>query len=62
VVRTIPQGIGLDHVIVAPGWTWVFNGGGDALSGKVDIEFDQTDTRNKVEVRIEPGRTEVKSS
>jgi hypothetical protein len=61
VVRTIPQGIGLDHIVLAPGWTAVFKGS-HALSGKVEIEFDQTGTRNQVEVRIEPGKTEVKSS
>lgn len=59
-------GVFLDHVIVAPGWTWSFNGGGGArhgqgaISGKVDVQFEQPTTGDKVEVRIEPGRTEVR--
>lgn len=66
VVRTIPQGIGLLETVVAPGWTWTFGGGGGgshgqgAVSGKVDVKFEQLATGQKVEVRIEPGRTEVK--
>jgi hypothetical protein len=66
VVRTIPQGVALVEVIVAPGWTWTFNGGGGsrhgggAVSGKVDIQFEQLTTGEKVEVRIESGKTEVK--
>ncbi len=66
VVRTITGGIGLIETIVAPGWTWSFGGGGGArhgqgaFSGKVQIQFEQLATGQQVEVRVEPGRTEVK--
>ncbi|HEX5119675.1 MAG TPA: hypothetical protein VFW65_31185 [Pseudonocardiaceae bacterium] len=58
-------GVFLDHVVVAPGWTYVISGGGarhgqGAISGKVDIRFDNSITNDKVEVRIEAGKTEVK--
>jgi hypothetical protein len=59
-------GVFLDHVIVAPGWTAVNSGGGGArhgqgaISGKVDIRFDNSTAGDKVEVRIEGGKTEVK--
>jgi hypothetical protein len=66
VVRSIPEGLALVEVVVAPGWDWVFGGGGGgrqgqgAISGKVDIRFENAATGDKVEVRIEPGKTEVK--
>jgi hypothetical protein len=58
-------GASLDHVIVAPGWTWVNSGGGarhgqGATGGKVDIRFGNS-AGDKVEVRIEAGRTVVKA-
>jgi hypothetical protein len=58
-------GVFLDHVIVAPGWTAMDHsssqGQGD-VSGKVDIRFENSTTGDKVEVRIEPGKTEVKGN
>jgi hypothetical protein len=67
-VQTMPGGIGLLQVIAAPGWTWTFGGGGGGggrhgqggLSGKVEVQFEQESTGRRVEVRVEPGRTEVK--
>lgn len=59
-------GVFLEQVIVAPGWTWENASGGgarhgqDAISGKVDIKFTEPATGDKVEVRIEPGKTEVR--
>ncbi|HEX5120087.1 MAG TPA: hypothetical protein VFW65_33295 [Pseudonocardiaceae bacterium] len=58
-------GVFLDHVIVAPGWTYVISGGGarhgqGAISGKVDVRFTNPTAGDKVEVRIEAGKTEVK--
>jgi hypothetical protein len=58
-------GVFLDHVIVAPGWTAVNSGGGPrhgqgAISGKVDIRFENSTAGDKVEVRIGAGKTEVK--
>ena len=58
-------GVFLEQVIVAPGWTWENASGGGArhgqgaVSGKVDIKFTRPATDDKVEVRIEPGKTEV---
>jgi hypothetical protein len=67
VARTVVArtGVFLDHVIVAPGWDWTFGGGGGARHGqgaindKVDVRFQST-TGDKVEVRMEAGKTEVK--
>lgn len=59
-------GVVLDHVIVAPGWSAVNSSGGGprngqgAVSGKVDVRFENSTTGDKVEVRLEPGKTEVK--
>jgi hypothetical protein len=58
-------GVVLDHVIVAPGWSWAFSGGGGArhgqgaVSGKVDIQFDKS-AGGKVDVRMQAGKTEVR--
>lgn len=60
-------GVSLEEVIVAPDWTWAFSGGGgarhgqDATSSKIDIRFSNPTTGDRVEVRIEAGRTEVKA-
>ncbi|HEX5400902.1 MAG TPA: hypothetical protein VFX16_01225 [Pseudonocardiaceae bacterium] len=57
----------LDEVIVAPDWTWTNSGGGGArhgqgaVSSKIDIRFSDPATGDKVEVRIEAGKTEVKA-
>lgn len=58
-------GVFLEQVIVAPGWTWENASGGGgrqgSQSGKVDIKFTEPTTGDRVEVRIEPGKTEVKA-
>ena len=60
-------GVFLDQVIVAPGWTWVNSSGGSArhgqgaIGGKVDIRFASSTSSDKVEVRIEASKTEVKA-
>lgn len=58
-------GTSLEQLIVAPGWTASDSGGGgrqalSATSDKIDIRFESATTRDKVEVRISAGRTEVK--
>ncbi len=63
VVQTAPHnGFALLETIVAPGWTAVFRGSGGEASdlNRVEIDYEQLGTGRKVEVRIEPGRTEVK--
>jgi hypothetical protein len=62
VVQTAPHGFALLETIDAPGWVSVFRGsGGDASElNRVEIDYEQLTTGRKVEVRIEPGRTEVK--
>jgi gentisate 1,2-dioxygenase len=52
-------GVVLDQVIVAPDWTWV-NSDRGSRQGKIDIRFANPTTGDKVEVRIQTGRTEVK--
>jgi hypothetical protein len=62
VVQTAPHGFALLETIDAPGWVSVFRGsGGNAGDlNRVEIDYEQLTTGRKVEVRIEPGRTEVK--
>lgn len=47
----------LAEVIVAPGWTDQVKRSND---GRVEVRFSETSTNDRVEVRIEPGKTEVK--
>jgi hypothetical protein len=60
VVQGTAQGITLNEVVAAPGWTWTSKNGGGGSRAKVDIQFHQTATGSQVEVRVEPGRTEVR--
>jgi hypothetical protein len=63
VVQTAPHnGFALLATIDAPGWVSVFRGSGPNAGdlSRVEIDYEQFTTGRKVEVRIEPGRTEVK--
>jgi hypothetical protein len=45
-------------VDVAAGWTAEIKS--DGSKGRTDVRFTQTDTGDRVELRYEPGRTEIK--
>lgn len=52
--------VALVQLIVAPGWTAEVKDGDRSTDDRVDVRFTQTATRDRVEVRVEPGKTEVK--
>jgi hypothetical protein len=63
VVVRVPAGGGitLREVVLAPGWTdEVKSAGGTKSGSRVEVRFTERTTGRRVEVRIEPGRTEIK--
>jgi hypothetical protein len=60
--RVFPNGAArLDSVVVAPGWTYsVKSNGGTTNKSRVEVQFTQTATRNRVDVRMEAGKTVIK--
>jgi hypothetical protein len=59
-VRSYPAGyLRLDHVIVAPGWTYVVKSNGEGTNSRVQLEFTQPATGQKVDFRVEFGKTKV---
>lgn len=50
-------GVTLSEVVVAPGWTDEVKRDDDR---RVEVRFAATETKDRVEVRVEPGKTEVK--
>ena len=49
----------LDSVILAPGWTYVVQKNGEGTSSRVELQFTQTATGNKVDFRVEFGKTRI---
>jgi hypothetical protein len=49
--------IGLHGVVVAPGWSYSVK---SSDANRVQVQFTQSATRQRVDVRIEPGRTVIK--
>jgi hypothetical protein len=62
VARTFPGGgARLEQVILAPGWTYVVkDDGGTTNRSRVQVQFTETATRRRVDVRMEAGRTVIK--
>lgn len=59
-VRSYPAGyLRLDSVILAPGWTYVIKKNGDGTSSRVELQFTETATGNKVDFRVEFGKTRI---
>jgi len=59
-VRSFPAGyLRLDSVILAPGWTYVVKKNGDGTSSRVELQFTETATGNKVDFRVEFGKTRI---
>ena len=49
----------LDSVILAPGWTYVVQKNGEGTSSRVELQFTETATGNKVDFRTEFGKTRI---
>jgi hypothetical protein len=49
----------LDSVILAPGWTYVVQKNGEGTSSRVELQFTETATRDKVDFRVEFGKTRI---
>ncbi len=49
----------LDSVILAPGWTYVVKKNGEGTSSRVELQFTETATGNKVDFLIEFGKTRI---
>ena len=49
----------LDSVIVAPGWTYVVKKNGEGTSSRVELQFTETATGNKVDFLTEFGKTRI---
>jgi hypothetical protein len=59
-VRSFPAGyLRLDSVILASGWTYVVKKNGDGTSSRVELQFTETATGNKVDFRVEFGKTRI---
>lgn len=57
VVDATSAGMSLADLVVAPGWTSEVKRNDD---GRVEVRFTEPSTKDRVEVRVEPGKTEVK--
>jgi hypothetical protein len=57
VVNADNTGISLAEVVVAPEWNYEVKRNED---GRVEVRFTEPSTNDRAEVRVEPGKTEVK--
>ena len=57
VVDATNAGASLTEVVLAPEWTYEVKRNED---GRVEVRFTESSTGDRAEVRIEPGKTEVK--
>ena len=59
-VRSYPAGyLRLDHVDLAPGWTYVVKKNGEGTSSRVELQFTEAATGRKVDFRVEFGKTRI---
>ncbi|MFL5780733.1 MAG: hypothetical protein ACJ760_05425 [Thermoleophilaceae bacterium] len=59
-VRSYPAGyLRLDHVDLAPGWTYVVKSNGAGTSSRVQLQFTETATGRTVDFRVEFGKTKI---
>src|SRR4051812_90443 len=59
-VRSYTAGyLRLDHVILAPGWTYVVKKNGEGTTSRVELQFTETATRRTVDFRVEYGKTRI---
>jgi hypothetical protein len=60
IVCVVAGGTKFDSMYVTPGWTATLKS--DGSDGRTEVRFVEPDTRQKVELRYEPGRTVIKVS
>jgi hypothetical protein len=59
-VRSYPAGyLRLDHVDLAPGWTYVVKSNGEGTNSRVQLQFTETATGRTVDFRVEFGKTKI---
>jgi len=59
-VRSHPAGyLRLDHVDLAPGWTYVVKSNGEGSASRVQLQFTETATGARVDFRVEYGKTRI---
>jgi hypothetical protein len=59
-VRIVGTALRLDSVILAPGWTYVVTANGESTASRVAVQFTETATGRKVDVRVEFGKTVIR--
>ena len=57
VINADSTGASLDEVVLAPEWTYEVKRNDD---GRVEVRFTEPSTKDRVRVRVEPGKTEVR--
>ena len=59
-VRSYPAGyLRLDHVVLAPGWSYTVQKNGEGTSSRVELQLKNAATGRKVDFRVEYGKTKV---
>src|SRR3954449_2626320 len=59
-VRSYPAGyLRLDHVDLAPGWTYVVKSNGEGTNSRVQLQFTELATGRTVDFRVEYGKTRI---
>ena len=59
-VRSFPAGyLRLDHVDLAPGWSYVVQKNGEGTQSRVELQFTEAATGRKVDFRVEFGKTRI---
>src|SRR4051794_39446138 len=59
-VRVSGSTLRLYNIALTPGWTYVVTSNGEGTSSRVAVTFTNTATGQKVEARIEFGKTSIK--
>lgn len=49
----------LDHVVLAPGWTYVVRKNGEGTASRVELQFTELATGRNVDFRVEYGKTKI---
>jgi hypothetical protein len=61
IAKAYPSGLlTLYKVVVAPGWTYTVKSSGGGSSNRVDVEFNNSATRERREILVQPGKTVIR--
>lgn len=58
-VRSTGSTLRLAWVVLAPGWTYVVKSNGEGTNSRVQLQFTQTSTGDRVDFRYEFGKTVI---